>query len=319
VAKQMTRREMLLAGTGAAGAAAALLAGGTPVLADRSRRPMAPASSLPVKRIKEIMETQDASVSDDVLMLEIDRDDLKHVTGPGGIPFLPSFQLDGMFFYQALDNGKAILNGDFPLLPEEINPFIDKLLAGGLVFQAFHQHFFDLNPMVFFIHFRGIGDPLKLAHAIINAVKVTGTPLPQNDSGPFSTPLDASRLANILGGTAEVKEGGVVSVSIERANRERLGGVLISPALGVEVTVDFEPLHGGKAAAVVPDYALVASEVVPVIRTMRQEGFAVHCLYNQETDEFPQLYFSHCLKVGDPYALAHQVRKALNKMNLDFV
>jgi len=42
---------------------------------------------------------------------------------------------------------------------------------------------------------------------------------------------------------------------------------------------------------------------------------ATGCLYNQETDEHPQLYFSHEFKTGDPYALAAEIRKGLDRMN----
>jgi hypothetical protein len=37
----------------------------------------------------------------------------------------------------------------------------------------------------------------------------------------------------------------------------------------------------------------------------------IGCLYNQETDEVPQLYFSHMWKTGSPYDLAQSVRKGL--------
>lgn len=77
---------------------------------------------------------------------ELDRNDL-NVIGPGGIPFKPAFELNGEFAFQPLGDGRAILNADFPLLPQETNPFIDKLFEGNLVFMAFHQHFFDLQPM----------------------------------------------------------------------------------------------------------------------------------------------------------------------------
>ena len=36
------------------------------------------------------------------------------------------------------------------------------------------------------------------------------------------------------------------------------------------------------------------------------------CLDNQETAEHPQLYFSHQLKSGDAYQLAHEIRLGLN-------
>jgi hypothetical protein len=73
--------------------------------------------------------------------------------------------------------------------------------------------------------------------------------------------------------------------------------VHVKPEMGVEHTVNFEPLGGGRTA-VAPDYALISSEINPVMSIMRRHSFAVHCLYNQETAETPQLYFSHQLAVG---------------------
>lgn len=47
----------------------------------------------------------------------------------------------------------------------------------------------------------------------------------------------------------------------------------------------------------------------------RGQGFTIHCLYNQETAENPQLYFSHQLKIGDALQLAQQIRKGLDQTN----
>lgn len=46
---------------------------------------------------------------------------------------------------------------------------------------------------------------------------------------------------------------------------------------------------------------------------MRQHGWTVHCLYNQETAESPQLYFAHMMKTGNPISLAHEIRDGLDK------
>jgi hypothetical protein len=45
---------------------------------------------------------------------------------------------------------------------------------------------------------------------------------------------------------------------------------------------------------------------------MRHRGWFQGCLYNQETDEHPQLYFDHMLKVGNAYALAAEIRRGLD-------
>jgi hypothetical protein len=129
-----------------------------------------------------------------------------------------------------------------------------------------------------------------------------------------STPLDANLLGKILGGEAEIGEEGVVHVMVSRRDQIVLGGVPVESELGVEHNIAFEPLSNGRTA-VAPDFALTASEVNPVMAITRKYGFAVHCLYNQETAERPQLYFSHQLAVGDAYELARVIRRALEKTN----
>ncbi len=314
----LSRRTMLLSSVGLAGmGAVASLGIDSSIPITHAASASGTSTSLPVKQIEQIMETNNATVMNGVLSIELDRNDLPHVIGPHGIPFKPAWELNGQFYFQPLGNGQALLNGDFPVLPEEANRFIDKLFAGGLVFQAFHQHFFELKPMVFFIHFRGVGDPLQLAKASIAAIKTTGTPLPQHVPAHLTTPLPTDELAHILGGTAEVGEEGIVTVSIPRANTIVLAGVPLKPETGVSVTVAFEPLDSsGKCAAVAPDYALVASEVNPALMKSRSLGWEIHCLYNQETNESPQLYFSHNLKVGDPIALAREISQVLERINV---
>jgi len=274
--------------------------------------------NLPVQQIEQIMQAP-GMVTDGVLGVQIERKDLhviQRIPGDGEVPFKPEWENNGTFFFQPLGNGQAIMNGDFGgLLPNEIDPFIDKLLEGGLVFQALHQHFYDLEPQVYFIHMRGIGDPLQLARATIEAVKVTPTPLPQTSPSHPTTPLPAQELGNILGAPASVEGAGVVSVMVPRRNTVTLQGVQISPFLNIATSIDFEPLGNGLQAAVAADFSMVSSEVQNVIQVMRQQGWVIGCLYNQETDEQPQLYFSHTVKIGNAIQLAQEVRRGLNQTN----
>jgi hypothetical protein len=212
---------------------------------------------------------------------------------------------------------RAIFNGELSLLDRETNPVIDRILRHRLVFQAFHQHFFDEHPQLWHIHLRGTGEPLALAAAVANVIAATGTPLPQTSPPHPSSPLNAELLGKILGGDAEVKEEGVVEVSVSRKEQIFLGGIAVKPELGVEHTIAFEPLGDGRTV-VAPDFALVAAEINAVMESQRKQGFTVHCLYNQETAESPQLYFSHQLAVGDAYALAHAIRRSLEMTNADF-
>ncbi len=84
--KHLTRREVLIAGTGAIGAAA-LVGGAMPVFAQdthdtyTSNRLVTSGGSLPVKQIEAIMETNNGTVMNGVLAIELIRTDL-HVIGP---------------------------------------------------------------------------------------------------------------------------------------------------------------------------------------------------------------------------------------------
>lgn len=273
--------------------------------------------SLPVAQIQQILRMQ-GRVEDGVLSIDQDRDDL-HVTDADAgqpVPFSPGWEDHGEIYFQAAGPGRALLNGNLAVLPSEANGVIDKLEAGGLVFQGFHQHVMGLTPMVFFIHFRGVGEPLQLARATAAAIAATGTPLPQQLPAQPSTTLPADQLAKILGGDPTVNPGGVVVVDVPRHDALHLGGVSASSSVGLGTEVSFEPLPNGQTA-VMPDFGMTAAEVDPVIRTMRAAGFSIGCLYNQETDENPQLYFSHQLAVGDAIQLAQQVRQGLNHMNME--
>jgi len=106
--------------------------------------------------------------------------------------------------------------------------------------------------MVYFIHFRAVGDPVHLAQSAAAAVSATATPLPQTMPMPMpmhpSTPLDSAALGQALGGDAWWAATGVVTVTIPRQNNFTLGGVPTQSDTGLASTVAFEPLAGGQTA-----------------------------------------------------------------------
>lgn len=305
----ITRRRALAMGGGLAGALVAVPGASA---APARRRLRHQHGTLPAEGIQAIIEAE-GTVEEGVLGISVDRDDIGDVTGPGGVPFKPSFQIHGDLTFQPLGRRLAFLNADLALKPSELNPVIDALLAHGLVVQAEHQHFFDLDPMVWFIHFRGVGAPLALARAVRAVLRATSTPLPQTMPANPTTPLDVTRLEQILHGTAEVGADGVVTVTVERKGQIVIDDVVASPNANISTNVGFEPLDAhGTRTAVAPDFSMTTAEVNPVLQTMRRAGFEVGCLYNQETGEHPQLYFSHMFAAGDPYALARAVRRGID-------
>jgi hypothetical protein len=294
----------LLAGSGGL----AGVAGATP----RHRR-----GKLPAKKIQEIVQAE-GTVTDGVLSIDIARDDIGDVAGPLGVTLTPAFEIDGALTFQPLAGGHAFFNGDLPVKETEIDGFIDAILANRLVFQAFHQHYDRTEPRTWFIHWRGTGEALQLARRVRNVLGATSTPLPQTMPADPRTPLDADRLANILHGDAEIGEEGVVTVTVSRRGRIVIDGIVVSPEANISSNIEFKPLNAtGSRAAAAPDFSMTAREVNPVMSVMRRQDWHVGCLYNQETGEHPQLYFSHMLKTGDPYALATEVRRGLDRTHAD--
>jgi hypothetical protein len=312
----LTRRNLLRAGGVAGG-----LVAGAPLLAGVSSAATrtagtaghgAAAGSLPVAEIQRIVRAQ-GTVSNGVLNIEIDRDDIADVT-KGGVPVKPAFEINGNLCFQAVSGG-VMMNGDLAFKPEELNPAIDAMNRHGLTWQALHQHLFGLTPMVWFMHMRGHGPTCQVAEACAAVLAATSTPLPQAPQKNPTTPLDAHRLEAIIGSSATVGSDGVVSFQIPRQERILLGGVQISPYLNAYTSVDFQPL-GGSTAVVVPDFGQRADEVTHCSGVMREQGWEINCLYNQETDESPQLFFSHDWKVGDAYQLAAEVRRGLEQTDV---
>jgi Domain of Unknown Function (DUF1259) len=251
-----------------------------------------------------------------VLGINVTRTDVGPVKGPLGVVFPPSFEIQGDLTFQPLGEDLAFFNGDLALRAEEINPVIDAIEANGLVFQALHQHYFDLDPMVWFVHFRGTGKPRGMAHAIRKVLAATATPLPQKAPAHPTTPLDHTKLAKTLHGSSEIGEDGVVTVTVPRRDKIVIDDVQVSPEANISTNVSFLPLdEQGTRVAAAPDFSMAASEVSSVVRRMRAAGFEVGCLYNQETAEHPQLYFAHMLAVGAPEHLALQMRRALDHTN----
>jgi hypothetical protein len=272
--------------------------------------------ALPQDKIENIIEAK-GDVSDGVLDIELPRKDIGDVEGPHGMMLTPNFEVSGELLFQPTADRKAFLNGDIPLKEAEVNPFIDALLGNRLVFQAFHQHV-PTNPQVWFIHFRGTGDPLELAQSIKAALKTTGLSFPIKAPPKNSkSPLDSDRLAKILHGEASVGENGVVTIWIKRKDKVTIDGVEVNPRANVSTNIEFKPIDDGPRAAVIPDFSMTAEQVTPIITLMRKHGWYQGCLYNQEIGETPQLFFDHMAKTGDAYELAEEIRQGLDLTNSD--
>ena len=272
-------------------------------------------TALPVNQIESALQEK-GTVVNGVLDVEVERTDIGTVQ-INGVPIKPSFEVNGSLTFQPLGGGSAFFNGDIALRPSEVNAVINAIVENNLFFQAEHQHFYDFEPDVWFIHFRGRGPAVALAREVRNVLKATSTPTGQAPPPNPTTPLNADRLKSILHGyDAEVGSDGVVTVFVARRNPIFIQGIHVLPETNIATNISFEPLNAsGSMVAAAPDFAMQANEIDNVMRVMHRQGWDIGCLYNQETAESPQLFFSHQFKTGNPYELAHEIRKGLDQTN----
>jgi hypothetical protein len=73
-----------------------------------------------------------------------------------------------------------------------------------------------------------------------------------------------------------------------------------------------QPTGGGKAA-ITGDYALIGSEVVEVMRTLRANGIDVTAVHSHMLTEEPRIIFMHFWANDDALKLAKALRAALDK------
>jgi hypothetical protein len=220
--------------------------------------------------------------------------------------------LGGWVAFQPMGNA-AMVMGDLVLLQTEVNPVMAKLIEGGIDVTAVHNHLLRAEPLTFYMHVGGHGDPVKMAQTIRDALAVSKTPL---TAGPPAPPpaidLDTAQIDQILGAKGN-NNGGVYAVNIPRREPITEQGMAVGAAnMGGATSVNFQPTGSGKAA-ITGDFALVGTEVVDVVRALRSNGIDVTAIHSHMLTEEPRIIFLHFWANDDALKLAKGLRAALDK------
>jgi len=93
----------------------------------------------------------------------------------GGITIPPSMGLATAINIQPTASGRAVATGDFVLLASEVNPVLRALQSNGIDVTAIHSHMLDESPHLFFMHFWGNDDALKIARGLRAALDATNS------------------------------------------------------------------------------------------------------------------------------------------------
>lgn len=236
-----------------------------------------------------------------------------------GMAIEPAFGLTSWVAFQPTGTGEAIMMGDLVATTGEVKAITDKALKEGISISAIHRHIIGETPQVSYIHIGGTGDPTTLARKVKSVLEATGTPLTpaiseapavRGEQGAAST--DWSKVENILGRSGEVKAGGdVITFMFPRRERVKDMGVELQPAMGIGSAIYFQA--AGDKTLASGDFALIGSEVEPVMKTLADNGFTVSALHTHMINESPKLYYMHFFGEGDRLKLAKGLRTALEQ------
>jgi Domain of Unknown Function (DUF1259) len=229
-----------------------------------------------------------------------------------GVTIRPSLALGGWVAFQPMGN-MAMVMGDLVLLQTEVNPVMAKLIEGGVDVTAVHNHLLRSEPLTFYMHVGGHGDPVKMAQTIHDALAVSKTPLTAAPAGqPPAIDLDTAQIDQILGAKG-TNNGGVYAVNIPRRDPITEQGMAVgAPIMGGATGINFQPTGSGKAA-ITGDFALIGTEVVDVVRALRSNGIDVTAIHSHMLTEEPRIVFLHFWANDDALKLAKGIRAALDK------
>jgi len=212
--------------------------------------------------------------------------------------------------------GMTMVMGDLVLTEDEVTPVLTKLQEGGVEQTALHNHILHETPRVIYMHISAMGDAVKIAKAIHDALALSKTPFaapaaatPGQDLG-----IDTKQIDQILGQSGKVNAG-VYQFSVPRAEKIMDNDMEVPPSMGVAHAINFQPTGGGKAA-ITGDFVLIASEVNPVIRALRDNGIQVTAVNSNMLVESPRLFFMHFWANDDALKLTRGIRAALDKTNV---
>jgi hypothetical protein len=232
-----------------------------------------------------------------------------------GVELKPGFALGGWLAFEK-SGAEGMVMGDLVLTESEVNPVMTKLAAGGVEVTALHNHLLRNQPFTMYMHVLGHGDPVKLAAALHAALAESKTPLSAAPAAAAPPPidLDTAAIDRTLGAKG-ANNGGVYQFSIPRAEPISDNGMPVPAPMGSANAINFQPTGGGKAA-ITGDFVLLAKEVNPVLKALRDHGIEVTAIHNHMLDDQPHLFFMHFWANDDAQKLAEGLKAALAHVNI---
>jgi hypothetical protein len=266
-------------------------------------------------QVAEALGKNGAAAPGGIYRVGLPRSDLKATLDD--VELKPGFALGGWLAFEKMGD-QGMVMGDLVLTMDEVAPVMTKLAAAGIEITALHNHLLRNQPFTMYMHVLGHGDPVKLAAALHTALAQSKTPLsPAASTAPATPPpidLDTAAIDQTLGAKG-TNNGGVYQFGIPRAEPITDGGMVVPPPMGSAIAINFQPTGGGKTA-ITGDFVLIAKEVNPVLKALRDHGIEVTAIHNHMLDDQPHLYFMHFWANDDAKKLAEGLKAALAQINV---
>lgn len=213
---------------------------------------------------------------------------------------------------------ELMVMGDLVLFEDEVNPVMSAALDNGLEVTALHNHFFFDSPRVMFMHIGGSGTAERLATAVgraMDTVKEIRKAAPR-PAGKFPgaavadrSSITASTIDGILGVKGQANAGMYKAVIGRKA---AMHGRSIGNQMGVNTWAAFAGTD--ETAFVDGDFAMLESELQPVLKALRKAGINIVAIHNHMTHEEPQYVFLHYWGKGPAASLARGLKSALETL-----
>ncbi len=163
------------------------------------------------------------------------------------------------------------------------------------------------------MHIGGTGSPGTLAAAVgkvfakIKEISGGKGEKPYFEIDPSKTTLDPTKIEAILEVKGELKDG-VYKVTIGRTTS--MNGHEMGNTMGVNTWAAF--IGSDEKALVDGDFAMLESEVQPVLKALRAHGINIVAIHNHMMMESPRIIFLHYWGIGSTAELAKGLRAALD-------
>jgi hypothetical protein len=266
---------------------------------------------LDITKIEEVLGMK-GTVKNGEYKVTVPQNDLNVVVDSFRI--IPPMGLGSWAAFTSSGEGVMVM-GDIVVTETELKLVQAEIIAQDLTVTAIHNHFLRDEPHVMYMHIGGMGTEEKMAQsvkAIFEKVKeVRGHNPADGNKDEVQNTLDTQALDNLLGSKGEMSRG-VFKHTIGRPDVDlRDHDASVSSFAGFNTWASWQGTP--ERAAVAGDFAMLESEVAPVIKALVENGIEVVAVHNHMVHEEPRIFFLHYWGVGPVEKLSQGLKAALGQ------